>query len=196
MTTLPTNIRKAARDFLVALYKTPGQVDGQTVYPTPAQDRVFPNRSLPLEVEKLPALLVYIAKESKGDHAFNGLSYRVLDLVVEWRDLSDDALHDSLDDAAWLIERLFLLDPSLGGLVDADRSGFESVELAEAVNGEQVIGAAALHFRLEYIEPERTPVGSLDDLLRIRGSFDLPPADGNIDLETAVDFPAPEEPTP
>lgn len=181
--------RKPIRDAVVALLRTPVEVEGQNVYPTPAGANVYPNRALPLECRSLPAILVYIARETRGEQAYNHLYYRELELTVEVRALGDDDLHDYMDDLAWLVEGLIMLDPSLGGLVEGDRTAYEGLDLVEEISGERVIGAGLINFKLQYLPPEQETPTDLSDFLRFRGHVDLPPADGRIDHTIAVNFP-------
>jgi len=146
---------------------------------------------------------------------------RRLTLVVEILARADVAVDDTLDNLAEAVERALLIDivgAAMAAIVNASlvAAGQEplppvvingilrasavdtlltikltSTEIGIAVEGDRQIGVAALNFDLDYTLPKMPP--PLADFLLGVTAWDVMPADGQIDMESRVEF-APAKP--
>lgn len=164
-------IRTAARSLIVAAA-------------TAAGSRVYTNRTEPMEQAPtelgggiaLPAVLLYTPSEESEIFDESPRRYRRrLTLRAECvRRISADtaAIDDELDTFAGQVERALLTDPTLGNAVDdCELTGTDTTINDE---GQALIGAAVLTFRVSYYTEEPEPLApSLDDLVEIRTEIDL-----------------------
>lgn len=152
---------------------------------TPAGDRVWTNRPNPLSQRpsqqsassQLPAILIYTRIEDSD--VFNEAPrqfLRTVEVVVEIAEAMNDAIDDTLDDYAETVERLILLDDSLGQDPDFPNDPEERVasetrlvrsQMTIADGGEIPIGAAILTFEVDYhtYHPGEGQPDDLDDFL-------------------------------
>ena len=188
-----THPRTLIRQAVVGRLLASKQTEGQTLYATPAGERVFPGRALPTHVELMPALLVYDDKERVEGEYYQGLDKRVLTLTVEAQVEAGSAqdLDLLLDALALAVERVVMADPTQNDLAQDTR--YAGTEKTRDLEGARPVGWVWLDFEIEYaLQPEDLG-GSLDDFLTFSAQYDLAPPDGVIDGADMVSLPGPEE---
>lgn len=189
-----THPRTLIRQAIVERLKASRVVDGETLYATPAGQRVYPGRILPSHVELLPALLVYDDKERSEGEYYQDVDKRVLTLTVEAQVEAETAedLDLLLDVLALAVERVVLADPYQSGL--AQDSRYSATEKTRDADGARPFGWLWLDFEIEYAMPSRDETGSIDDFLLFHADYDLAPTDGAKETADDVRLPGPEEP--
>jgi hypothetical protein len=141
--------RKTIRKKIIALLKDA----------TAAEDRVYPNASIPPWEKNLPVILVFNRNEDADLYATAPRELkRMVQFAVEIHaagpDESEllppevDSLSDILDDIAEQVEDVFNADDTLGGL--ADDSILSSTIFDYEGAGNQPIGAARLVYTVTY----------------------------------------------
>jgi hypothetical protein len=183
-----TKIRQAVVDRL----KAHQEVDGQTLWATPAGERVFPGRELPTSVSLLPAILVYDDKERPGGEYYQGVDKRIITLTVEVQVTARTAeeLDLLMDAAALAVERVLMAEPTFGGLATA--TSYSGTEKQRDFDGEVPFAWLWLDWEIEYPMSTTYQPDSLDDFLVFHAEYDLAPTDGNIDAVDDVNLPPPE----
>lgn len=176
MTPDRTLIRRKVADIL----KAPVEIEGTQVWATPAQERVYPSRTLGVEVRALPALLVFDDKE-EVDNPNATYPRRTLTLQVEARDASRDPqeLDESLDRLGRAVELALEADPRLSGLVIG--TDYVAMKKDRAAEGSQHFGSLTLTFLVEYVATPEDP--DLPDFLRFHGAYaGYPGAEDRVNL--------------
>lgn len=207
---LPMHMRALIRKGMVAVFKANAGIAASL------GDRIFPNRVEHWWAEELPAIGVYTFDEKNVDTDKNpDPEERKLTMAVEVLTKATELLDDQLDALALLVERAMSID-ALGaamtaiveamlgksiGRNSASRSPVDAALLAIkltgtetgiAVDGEQQTGVSTLTVEIEYQAPVFS--ADLDDFLLGCSGWDVAPADGNIEMQSRVDFtPAPTE---
>jgi len=175
------------------------------------RDRIFPNRVEQWWAEELPATGVYTLHEENVTTDKNpDPEERKLTMAVEVLTQATEQLDDLLDALALLIERAMSIDAlgaamtaivesRLGKAVERDGQGRSPVDAALlaikltgtetgiAVDGERQIGVSTLTFDIEYQAPVFT--AEMDDFLLGCSGWDVATADGNIEMQSRVEFP-------
>jgi len=189
-----THPRTLIRQAIVGRLKACKVVDKETLYATPAGQRVFPGRVLPSHVELLPALLVYDDKERSDGEYYQDMDKRVLTLTVEAQVEANTAedLDLLLDVLALAVERIVLADPRQGGLSQDTR--YSATEKTRDADGDRPVGWLWLDFDIDYAMPREDLAGSIDDFLLFHADYDLAPPDGAIDMVDETRLPPPEVP--
>ncbi|MBA4358043.1 MAG: hypothetical protein C0405_10005 [Desulfovibrio sp.] len=188
-----THPRTCIRQEVVARLKASKVVDGETLYATPAGSRVFPGRTLPMNVKKMPALLVYDDKEEVKGEYYQDRPKRVVTLTVEAQATADSAedLDLLLDALALVVERIILADPRQGKNAQ-DTSYSETLKLRDA-EGDRHFGWLWLDFLIDYAMPLEDQTSGLADFLLFHADYDLAPQDGAIEASDDIRM-RPEEP--
>jgi hypothetical protein len=186
--------RKVIRKKIIELLK--GQTD--------AEDRVFPNASIPPWSKDLPAILVFNRLEDAEEWAKAPRELkRMVDFSVEITAAGSDehellppnvnSLSDILDDIAQQVEDVFEKDETLGGT--ADDSILTSTQFDVEGSGEQPIGSARLVFRVTYYRAAPDSIdkqGITDDFNKANAKYEIghhdSAPDGVTDAEDNVDI--------
>ncbi len=137
-----THPRKTIRDAIVTALKDAEIVD---------DNRVFANRSLPLEQEDIPAIMVYNGEENSTSAEYSsGNLIRDSQIVVEVvaQESKDKCLDDVLDEFAVDVETAMLEDPLFGGLcID---SYLLKTEFSTRTDAAKPTGSIMLTFFMRY----------------------------------------------
>lgn len=201
---LPLHMRALIRKGMVAVFKA------NTGIAASLGDRIFPNRVEHWWAEELPAIGVYTFDEKNVDTDKNpDPEERKLTMAVEVLTNATELLDDQLDALALLVERAMSIDAlgaamtaiveamlgkSIGrnsanrSLVDAALLAIKltGTETGIAVDGEQQTGVSTLTFEIEYQAPVFS--ADLDDFLLGCSGWDVATADGNIEMQSRVEF--------
>lgn len=138
--------RKAIRHTIVKLLTA----QAQGIYPTAAQDRVFANRPTPLWSSELPAICVYIKKESAEKSVYAPVVYSrkpriVVEILVEGIDGCDDLLDEIQNQVETvLFGNGYLRDPDdnkdrFDGEIELESTDMELAQVGEMICGSNVI---------------------------------------------------------
>jgi len=121
--------------------------------------RVYPSRAVPVQEDRLPALLVYTREETSGVDTIGGAGsrglQRICSLRVEGICQSIADLDDQADDIAAEVETALAADPSLGGL--AKDLQLTQTEIGFTDEGGQPIAGVRMIFAVQYRTRERAP---------------------------------------
>lgn len=159
-----TEIRRKVAEIL----STPVSVDGQQVWPTPAQDKVWPGRSAPVAAARLPVILAYDDSEDLQDPGADS-PRRKMTLQIEARaqGADDPETDDAMDALALAVEWVMEQHPRLDGLaISALYTGMEKARDAE---GDRRQGCIILNYQVEYVAPAYEP--ELEDFLLFHGEY-------------------------
>jgi len=202
---LPLHMRALIRQGMVAVFLADAGIAASM------RDRIFPNRVEQWWAEELPATGVYTLHEENVTTDKNpDPEERKLTMAVEVLTQATEQLDDLLDALALLIERAMSIDAlgaamtaivesRLGKAVERDGQGRSPVDAALlaikltgtetgiAVDGERQIGVSTLTFDIEYQAPVFT--AEMDDFLLGCSGWDVATADGNIEMQSRVEFP-------
>lgn len=142
---------------------------------TSVGNQVFINPVSELLAADLPALVVFNLKEELHEDALIGEQGRSLVLSVEAQ--AGDALPvaDFIDDLSYECERLMRDSDNLGITSDYLRIldlKFDTWTLLHAVDGAVIEGAASTTFGIKYSWRIPDAEYSLDDFLKVRGTFE------------------------
>lgn len=142
--------RKQIRAALVALLKAPVDPEAATLaYHTAAGPQWYDSRDIPLDVERLPAGLIYTPEE-QIDPAYlhqGGNRRRILTLRAEIYTTGDDAPID-VDEIAWQVEEFVRLNATVGNRVEW--CNLKSTNIGIAGQGEMTLFVAVLEFEVIY----------------------------------------------
>lgn len=137
------SVRERIVDAVVAALNAPGKPAGLTVHRS---------RTRPIDKDRLPAMVVYLATEDVGDHAAIAVM-RTLRIRVECR-VTGDPPDTVLDEhVTWAVKAL-KADEKLGGL--AVRIN-EVRTVWDAAERDKVYAAAATEFEIEYATAYNDP---------------------------------------
>ena len=202
---LPMHMRALIRKGMVAVFMADSGMAAMV------GDRIFPNRVEHWWTEELPATGVYTFDEKNVDTDKNpDPEERKLTMAVEVLTQATELLDDQLDALALLVERAMSIDAlgaAMTAIVEAklgknigrnseNRSPVDAALLAIkltgtetgiAVDGERQIGVSTLTFDIEYQAPVFT--AEMDDFLLGCSDWDVATADGNIEMQSRVEFP-------
>jgi hypothetical protein len=145
---------------------------------TPAGDRVFASRVLPVfsgDIKnKVPFILVYT--NTTRDEIYNEsprIYQEVTATEVQIASPMIERLDDALDVFGALVRRILLTDETLGGVVDTiTPTGAKS---GNATHGEQEFGGLILYFDVAYYfqMPDKITVQDMDDLRSVYTAYRL-----------------------
>jgi hypothetical protein len=113
---------------------------------TNAEDRVYPNRFMPLDEENLPAICVYATAENVTEFD-NLLDKRILEIAVECLADGDNADND-LDVLANRIEKIFIENETLDNLVH--KTDITRTEIGYDEKSQSQMQAAKLTYQVIY----------------------------------------------
>jgi hypothetical protein len=185
-----TLIRRSVRDRL----KQATEAEGGATYPTPAADRVYAARSVPIPDKPQPLILIYTDEDKAEGELYQDTPRRVITLTVccaacKSGEGAEEALEDLLDEMDLAAYLVVMSDPYHGG--NAQETNFIGSNRYRDYKGSPFYGEAKVEFQVVYGLPDPSTAG-LDDFLRFHADYDLAPADGNIDATDDVSLPAPE----
>lgn len=186
------------------------------------ENRVFPNRMEHWFAEELPAVGVYALSETYLQADVSPYKdERALDIVMEILSSVCEDVDDMQDALSMLVENSLNLsaigaamtalvnerlayegkEPLLPVYVDGQyrisivdtllKLVFNSTEMATVVDGDREIGVCAITCSIEYAFLEEMP--DLAYFLLAHTDWDVEPADGHIDMQSRVEFPAPNK---
>lgn len=202
---LPLHMRALIRMGMVSVFLADSSIAASM------GDRIFPNRVEQWWSDELPAIGVYTLHEDNITTDKNpDPEERKLTMAVEALTQATERLDDQLDALALLVERAMSIDALGAAMTDLvetklgkalprnsdNRSPVDAALLAIrltgtetgiAVDGERQIGVSTLTFDVEYQAPVFP--ADLDDFLLGCAGWDVAPADGNIEMQSRVEFP-------
>ena len=202
---MPLHMRALIRKGMVAVFLADSGMAAMV------GDRIFPNRVEQWWSEELPATGVYTLHEDNVTTDKNpDPEERKLTMAVEVLTQATELLDDQLDALALLVERAMSIDAlgaAMTAIVEAklgknigrnseNRSPVDAALLAIkltgtetgiAVDAERQIGVSTLTFDIEYQAPIFT--AEMDDFLLGCSDWDVATADGNIEMQSRVEFP-------
>jgi hypothetical protein len=142
--------RHAIRNAIVSLLRDPLPDTTPPVYRTSCNSKVFPSRTTPLPVKRLPAILVYTASDvpdASYPRNDEGPTRRLLEAVIEVAAIGEDA-DDQIDTICLQVEAALLERDNLGGVCERALLGGTDIELAG--DGEADIVAARISVNVAY----------------------------------------------
>ena len=144
------HIRKHLRDWLKA------NLAGSAL----AGDRVFVRRTLPLERNLQPSLIVAVQNERSADASMDGIQQRTVEVRITACVKGDsEAGEDMLDALGVFVEGKFAADPTLGGL--AETYEYQATEFAFGGDAERSLCTAAFTFAVTLLTNRGNPETSL-----------------------------------
>ncbi len=144
------HIRKHLRDWLKA------NLTGSAL----AGDRVFVRRTLPLERNLQPSLIVAVQNERSADASMDGVQQRTVEVRITACVKGDcEAGEDMLDALGVFVEGKFAADPTLGGL--AETYEYQATEFAFGGDAERSLCTAAFTFAVTLLTNRGNPETSL-----------------------------------
>lgn len=134
---------------------------------TQADSKVFISRSIPVQSEELPCILVYSATENIEQFNEAPKDYRRrLTLIIECIDAgdNDDDLDERVEKLAEIVETLMEVDETLGGLVN--RLNLIGTDYQQEPDGESPMGSLILRYSVEFFTDAIRPGECLPDFKR------------------------------
>lgn len=166
--------RRAFRDDVVTRLKAAAVVPAERVYPT---------RTPPLRIEKLPAVCVYTLEErgvsiAEGGHpVFRNTLTLAIEVVTTAE--KDEELDEACDDLCEKVERALLNDPKFGE--PFEQIGAFNTEIALGEEGEKRFICARLVFDLTYVTEYPPTLGEDSNFGGVNVRIDArDPADPNL----------------
>jgi len=125
-----------------------------------AGNRVFMRRTLPLEKNLQPSLIVAVQNERSADASMGGTQQRVVEVRITACAKGDsEATEDTLDALGVFVEGKFAADPTLGGL--AETYEYQATEFAFSGDAERSFCTAAFTFAVTLFTARGNPETSL-----------------------------------
>lgn len=183
---------KLIRDEIVRRLTQSEEVDGETKWPTPALDRVWPGWEVPLGHDEHPAILIYDDDEHAEGEVEQGRPWRVVTMVIECRVVGETAVDvdDQLLQMALAVELAVMADPYQGG--NARSTTYVGTVKERNADGEEYTGAAGITYNIMYdLDPARLPLA--DDFRIFSADYDLQPTNGIPEAADLVELPGPED---
>ena len=116
---------------------------------TDAEDRIFPNRVLPLWVKELPAICVYtLDDDPKIEFEAPRTLKHALDLVVDLTIMHEEGADDVLDGLCKQVESAMMQDDTIGGTAIDCILG--STKITISSEGQQQVLSAKISFDVSY----------------------------------------------
>lgn len=132
------HLRKEIKQFYADLFKNK----------TTAQDRVFPNRFIPVGVEELPAIVVYVTSEAGGKNDTD-LEKKVARLIIEGTVDGYNADED-LDDLENEIQALMLLPEAQEAGINATSVEWKQSEIGVDETAQSTVQAVRISYDVTY----------------------------------------------
>jgi len=144
------HIRKQIRDRLKA------SLAGSAL----AGNRVHVRRTLPLERNLHPSLIIAVQNERSADASMDGIQQRTVEVRVTACVKGDsEAGEDMLDALGTFVEQRFAADPTLGGL--AETYEYQATEFSFGDDAERIFCTAAFTFAVTILTNRGNPETSL-----------------------------------
>lgn len=139
-------------------------------------NRVFLNRTTPIQNDSLPSIEVFYVDEDHEKHANSPVEWmRTMNFIVEIKadGHNDIDLTENLDDVSDQVEQILIAqDESDCPLKGADQIQWSGVTFEFDGNGEKPIGSAKLTIGVEY-NTKRKEEPRLDDLKKVNAEWNI-----------------------